>query len=565
VIVSSREGDKIDETKMQLMMCRRKQMKKTLILALVATLGLTGAAFAQSSRSLRQASPDATFTFGVGGAAAGPSTTNNDDSCDISVAPAATLLLPYFEVETATRATDTFFTITNVSRLPQIAHVTVWTDWSFPVLDFNIFLTGYDVQPLSLYDIIVTGVIAPGSGLGGTSSSTTPGSLSGSNSSNPNFAAVTNCSGLPGTYNSAVRAATQSALTTGIYNAPGFGSSCGSTRVGSDASTHTTATTAVGYVTVDVSSVCSTTLPTSAIYFASEILFDNTLIGDYQILNKAVGSNYAGGSPMVHIRAIPEGGPAGVLLTGQQTNLPYTFYARYVNGSTSFTGTAINADRRQPLPSVFAARWIQGGATNFNTNYRIWREGVTGPSSGTIGGVTATSCAGVVNNSALPVTEIVRFDEHENPSIFNPQRDVSPVTPVTLVLPETSNPSTSNTGIFPPTLSTPGDTDGWMYLNLNSGTTAGPANVALHPTIVRASQNWVIISMTGAGSSAGLFGVDFEAAWLGNGCSGAIAVSSANQSGGPAIGPVGGVPVCPLGDPGCTPGVAPYTGTNTTP
>jgi len=540
-------------------------MKKILILALVATLGLTGAAFAQSSRSLRQASPDATFTFGVGGAAAGPSTTNNDDSCDISVAPAATLLLPYFEVETATRATDTFFTITNVSRLPQIAHVTVWTDWSFPVLDFNIFLTGYDVQPLSLYDIIVTGVIAPGSGLGGTSSTTTPGSLSGSNSSNPNFAAVTNCSGLPGTYNGSVRAATQSALTTGIYNAPGFGSSCGSTRVGSDSSTHTTATTAVGYVTVDVSSVCSTTLPTSAIYFASEILFDNTLIGDYQILNKATGSNYAGGSPMVHIRAIPEGGPAGVLLTGQQTNLPYTFYARYVNGSTSFVGTAINADRRQPLPSVFAARWIQGGPTSFNTNYRIWREGVTGPSSGTIGGVTASSCAGVAANSALTVTEIVRFDEHENPSIFNPQRDVSPVTPVTLTLPETSNPNTTATGLFPPTLTTPGDTDGWMYLNLNSGTTAGPANVALHPTIVRASQNWVIVSMTGAGSSAGLFGVDFDAAWLGNGCSGAIAVSSANQSGGPAIGPVGGVPVCPQGDPACTPGVAPYTGTNTTP
>src|SRR5437868_11645959 len=175
---------------MQLMMCRRKQMKKTLILALVATLCLTGTAFAQSMRTPHQAKPDATYSFGVGGAAAGPTTTNNDDSCDISVAPAATLLLPYFEVETARRDTDTFFTITNVSRLPQIAHVTVWTDWSFPVLDFNVFLTGYDVQPLSLYDIIVTGVIAPNFGSGGTSSTTVPGSLSTSNSANPNISAV---------------------------------------------------------------------------------------------------------------------------------------------------------------------------------------------------------------------------------------------------------------------------------------------------------------------------------------------------------------------------------------
>src|SRR5436853_5756086 len=140
---------------MQLMMCRRKQMKKSLIMALVATLGLTGAAFAQSSRTHR-AVDNLTFTFGVGGAAAGPSTTNNDDSCDISVAPAATLLLPYFEVETATRSVCTIFTITNVSRFPQIAHVTGWTDLSFPVLDLTVFLTSYDVQPLSLYALNIT-------------------------------------------------------------------------------------------------------------------------------------------------------------------------------------------------------------------------------------------------------------------------------------------------------------------------------------------------------------------------------------------------------------------------
>jgi len=76
------------------------------------------------------------------------STTNNDDSCDIGTYPAATLLLPYFEVDTAQRGVDTFFTVTNVSSLPQIAHVTIWTDWSFPVLDFSLFLTGYDVQSI---------------------------------------------------------------------------------------------------------------------------------------------------------------------------------------------------------------------------------------------------------------------------------------------------------------------------------------------------------------------------------------------------------------------------------
>src|SRR6185436_10792383 len=120
-------------------------MRKLMILALVAMLTIAGSAFA-AGRMVVQ--PNATFTNGNN-----PTTTNNDDSCDISVVPAATLLLPIFDVNLAAAAgasDTTLFTITNVSALPQIAHVTVWTDWSFPVLDFNIFLTGYDVQAINL-------------------------------------------------------------------------------------------------------------------------------------------------------------------------------------------------------------------------------------------------------------------------------------------------------------------------------------------------------------------------------------------------------------------------------
>ena len=86
--------------------------------------------------------------------AASPSTVNNDDSCDVTVAPAATLLLPYFEVDFVNRTQDTVFTITNVTRLPQIAHVTIWTDWSYPVLTFNLYLTGYDVQGISIRQVL---------------------------------------------------------------------------------------------------------------------------------------------------------------------------------------------------------------------------------------------------------------------------------------------------------------------------------------------------------------------------------------------------------------------------
>ena len=191
-------------------------MRKLTVLAMLAAVLLAGTALARTL-TVR---PNATFNPAVAGF--GPTTTNNDDTCDIGNAPAATLLLPFFDVDiksAQTTARTTLFTITNVSNLPQIAHVVVWTDWSFPVLDFNIYLTGYDVQSISLYDVIVNGIIAPTNPnltAGGTSSNTTPGSVSAANTANPNLV-LANCTALPGFIPPATRAAVQSALVTGIY------------------------------------------------------------------------------------------------------------------------------------------------------------------------------------------------------------------------------------------------------------------------------------------------------------------------------------------------------------
>jgi len=438
-----------------------------------------------------------------------PATTNNDDSCDIGDYPAATLLLPYFETDItspANTALDTIFTVTNTSRLPQIAHVTVWTDWSFPVLDFNLFLTGYDVQSISMYDVIALGQIAP---TAGTSNVTTPGSMSAANSANP-LLDTTNCGNLAKSVPPSILSDLRLALTAGAYP------NCGSRRIGG---THANA---IGYVTIDVAAVCSTTLPNDPSYFANELLFDNVLTGDVEIINKnpATG-NFAGGNPLVHIRAIPEGGPAGTPLLGSQTNLPYTFYSRFINGqsvgATTYTGTLLNYDRRQPLPSVFAARYIQGGPGAFQTNYRIWREGITGP----------VSCTNAVSNSAIPVSEIIRFDEHENPSVYSSGQIISPLPVTTVSFPETSTNSTSS-GLFPPMSSPAGDVGGWMYMNLHSGTTAGGVDLVQHPGFgTRASQNWVETSMF----AEGRFGVDFNATSLANGCTPARPPSSVTPIG----------------------------------
>jgi hypothetical protein len=448
----------------------------------MAILAVAGSAFAGAPGGIVA---NATFPTG------NPTTTNNDDSCDIGVAPAATLLLPYFEVDLAdAQSNNTLWTVTNVSNLPQIAHVTVWTDRSFPVLDFNIFLTGYDVQSISMFDIIANGIIAPPNG---TSSDSDVGERSADNNDNP-LLDITNCDNLAVTIPGSILADLRSALTTGLYSA------CGSTRIGNIQPDGR----ARGYVTVDVAESCSTDLPVDADYYTTEILFDNVLVGDYQQVDRA--NNFAQGNPMVHIRAIPEGGDVGAF----PTNFDRTFYSRYQGGGT--------ADRRQPLPSTFAARWINGGTGQFNTSFKIWREGVTGDT---------LTCSAYPQNASLAVTELVRFDEDENPTTFVPDVIISPAPEGEVVLPETSLTSTADLSIYPPNPG--GDVAGWMYLNLDHGSALdAPPGVA--------SQNWVIVSM----AAEGRFSVDFDAAWLGNGCS-PIAPVTAEDGGDPVISPAGGL------------------------
>ncbi len=522
------------------------------LIVLMAVLLVAGSAFAAAGIRPISVAPNATFNNGLL-----PTSTNNDDTCDIaSSAPAATLLLPYFEVDfksPQTTARTTLFTIVNVTDLPQIAHVVVWTDWSFPALDFNIFLTGYDVQGINMYDIFARATIAPGavSGTGGTSSNTTvptnpqnsitigsnPGTQPADNDANPNITSLSGCGNLPGQFSSVLLTDLQLIFTVG--KGTGAAVPCTAAVGGFHAN-------AIGYVTIDVAPTCHTSLPNEPGYF-SLILFDNVLIGDYQDINpNPATGNFAGGNPLVPIRAVPEGGPAGSV---PGTNLPFTFYDRYTAGIVPRT-----IDRRQPLPTVWAARFINGGTGAFNTNFKIWREGIT---------VGACSGAGLaaISNSSLAIREVVRFDEHENATVTTVTGGVSPAPPGAPGIPETGAYAASRTDIFPP-FSSSGDIAGWMYFNLNNGGStnysAARQGFAINATTIRPSQNWVIVSMF----AEGRFSVDFDAAWLGNGCSAPVPTTTAAA---PAslIGPVGGVPVCPAGVT-CTP-LSAYIGTNLTP
>ncbi len=447
-----------------------------------------------------------------------PATTNNDDSCDIGVAPAATLLLPYFQADLtgdAPRARTTVFSVVNVSPYPQIARVTIWTDWAYPTYMFSMFLTGYDVKSVDLREFLLRGAIP--------TRIDPAGRFSYPNFANPRHKLKysDDCGARTPQIPPAMLADIRSLLTTGWAADATMSCVAGDGEVVHVGSDHG-ANTAAGYVTIDVVANCSTTLPTSPKYFTSEILFDNVLIGDYQVIEPSGTANgYAGGSPLVHIRAIPEGGPAGSIAV---TRLPYTFYDRLTanDGSTPRT-----IDRRQPLPSAFAARWIDGGPTGFETTYTMWREAVTNGSA---------ACADYASNDNMPVAELVRFDERENAAVLGGTIALTTNHPRGFSAASVVAPYSAQ---FPMIYTT--DFGGWAYLNLSNGGhstySASRPGFESNDNIRGVSQNWVVVNMF----AEGRYGVSYDAPWLGNGCSPAMPQTSSMKATTRRLGPAANV------------------------
>lgn len=425
----------------------------------------------------------------------------NDDSCDVAVTPAATLLLPYFEVDIGSLVSTsqtTLFTVMNTSRYAQIARVTLWTDWAFPAYSFDLFLTGYGVVPVNLADIFRRGAIPA------TPASALPGPRSESNFVNPNHLAEMpgDCALRPTSIPPAILSELQRIFTVGRP----LGTYAGCDTKTALGGTHTNA---IGYATIDVVATCSTLTPNDPAYYATELLFDNVLTGDYEQVspNPSTG-NFASGSPLVHIRAMPEGGPAGSIVP---TNLPYTFYDRFTTIGPAYPRTM---DRRQPLPSTFAARWIQGGTTSFNTSYQIWREGYTG---------AGAACSRYVDNAYKQGIDVIRFDEHANAFVLGTGLIICTPPPQTILsLPATSSVSSASS-LFPYAYNS-SDVSGWMFMNVSNG--GSPAYSAAPgrdfktgsstvTACARQSQAWITTTM----SAEGRYSVGWDATPLGNGCS----------------------------------------------
>jgi hypothetical protein len=443
--------------------------------------------------------------------------------CTIDDVPAATLLLPYFEVDLATAdGVTTLFSINNASASAAVAHVTLWTDESIPTFDFDIYLTGYDVQTINMRDIF-NGIVprTADDGIDPDTPGPTPAAISNQGSlsipdalGDANFPGSSGPCGTAGTLYSGIPAGTLEHIRA---SHTGQSSSVYGGCVGLNYGDNI----ARGYITVDNVNQCNLQFPSSTGYFAAGgtglANNNNTLWGDYFYVDSV--NNFAQGETLVHVEACSTGGglvanpvpPPPFHQTGPSVGQnaddcpfvtgDYTFYGRYVAGAAT--------DQREPLASNFATRYINGGAFDGGTDLIVWRDAKLALAVQ----IPVHSCVtGRFSWVPLNQADVVSFDEAENPTDLCFQGDnFSPPTggaetcfPVEA---QRVNLLTSNVpfGSTP----TPPTPFGWMFLNLNT-TVAG--QVAGLPAAV--SQAWVTTVM----NAEGRFSVGYDAIKLDTVC-----------------------------------------------
>jgi len=395
--------------------------------------------------------------------------------CTIDEVPAATLLLPYFEVDFDNpNGANTLFSINNASATAVLAHVVVWSDLSKVVLDFNVYLTGYDVQTISVSDLL-HGILPQTASAGQD-----PGdhiSPKGTFSQDINFAS---CGGFlpPPTTLNASFIAHLKAATTGQPDAL-FNNFCFGRALGDNIGR--------GYITVDTVNSCTISNPGDPGYFTNIATFQNVLWGDYFYVNNA--QNLADGNPMVHIEAST---------TNPSTTTPgqYTFYGRY--DTTPFNAE----DHREPLSTNFATRFLNGGTFSGGTDLIVWRDSHS-PAQAPFACASLSSA-----NPWYPLGQegIVIFDEQEQPNLV-PPFPVSPQPGPNVIVPFPAE--TQSVHVNGSALPVPFDF-GWLYLDLNTTITGEP----FPSSDPAADQAWVVTRMT----SEGRFSVGFDAVQLDSAC-----------------------------------------------
>jgi len=369
--------------------------------------------------------------------------------CAVDFAPAATLLLPYFEVDIDDPGgVDTFFTVNNASASAALVHVIVWTDMSVEALDFNIYLTGYDMQTVSLGLIIRDGILPRTASAGQDPTDTI--SPQGYYSQDINFAS---CNGIFPYTNPALDedflAHLQSILTGGPSAI--YGGYCGGFDHGDNI--------ARGYVTMDDMVACTLLTPCDEGYFPGAGGYRNLLWGSWWMIDG--NNNFAQGDNLVGLEAFGPNDPTpvGLAVNG-------TFWQR------CFAGRPGN-DRRESLGTIYGSVYFNNAAFEGGAEVLVWRDSLRPSTPG-------FRCSSGPSWFPLDQRRVIAFDEQENPD--EPFCTVSPCPEEDLLFPiETQRVSLSTLELS--------SESGWIYLDLNhfDGTHAQAYVVALESAAGRYS------------------------------------------------------------------------------
>ncbi len=417
------------------------------------------------------------------------------EMCTLDPVPAATLLLPYFEVDLAAApgaGVNTVFTIHNALPSPTIAHISFWTDWSQPTMDFDVFLTGYDQQTSDLYDILVHGnipvtadeqsdqgqdggrVADPTSTCDGTVDSCSPhganpswdGSFDGAGIGLPG---VEDCIDIFPFFVNPLLVGTRLAGLQARHTGQPISGSCHGADHG-DA-------VARGYITIDNANACSLIFPFESGYFsdgvdpglASDV---NQLWGDWYFVDPENVWTLPI-DPLVHIEA-------DASFDSSSTATGYTFYGRYTQAQGG-------NDHREPLASAWAFSYRNDLAV---TDVVVWRDSTADNQDYSTGFPCGTGPGTGPDWQPLDQTQIACFDQMENSVEICSDAGCLPLESQRLQL---------GTGDFDVPFGA-----GWCFLNLNipGDTVTGDVDFPPDPA-GDVAQSWVGATLRGGNMVTG--------------------------------------------------------------
>lgn len=257
-------------------------------------------------------------------------------ACALDPVPAATLLLPYFEVDMRNpQGPNTLFAVANASANAILTNVTLWTDRGIPTLRFPLYLTGYDVATVSLRDIFEGRFPASASDGQDPSDQTSPHGPLSTDVDYPDCRGVLPIPNLTEPLKQILHAAHMGSAVGGL---------CQASR----------SEYPRGFVTIDTVNKCGVRFPGSPGYFGpgGDATDQNVLWGDFFLVDPS--RNFAQGDSLVRIEAAP-----GRFVRGQKT-----FYG-WLHADSAI-------DQREPLANSWASRFIEGGAFSGGTELLVW-------------------------------------------------------------------------------------------------------------------------------------------------------------------------------------------------